>query len=150
MKTNIIALFLLLFLAGCQNTVNTLENANKKTNPELIQDSRFITDNFLRDRLGLRSLIVSKTPDGRLKAQLEAVNLRTGAIAQGWSRAKKANPYKIRYKFTFFTEDGMAVEMPMVTGWREVTIIPGEIVYLQAIAPRRECVDFNVSLMEAK
>ena len=150
MKKSLLSAFLLILgLTGCQHTVNTVENANPKTTPEIIQDSRFITDGFLKDRLGLRSLIVSKTQDGRLKVQLQAVNLRTGAFAQAWSGLTGSNPYKIKYKFTFFTQDGMAVEIPLAAEWKEITIIPGEIVHLQGVAPRRECVDFNVSLREA-
>ena len=38
---------------GCQNTVNTVENADKTMTPDTIRDARFITDGFLRDRLAL-------------------------------------------------------------------------------------------------
>ena len=148
-KSLFFLLILSLLLAGCLNSVNTIENANPRTIPQVIQDKRFITDKFLRDRLGLHSLIISRTPDGRLKAQLQAVNLQTGFIANARKILKKWKPYRIQYKFTWFTQDGMAVEIPLATGWRELTVIPGEYVYLQGVAPRPECVDFNVSLKEA-
>ena len=72
----------LLVLAGCQNTVNTVENADKTMTPNTITDVRFVTDGFLKDRLALKKIDISSTPDGFMRVQLEAVNLRVGAFAQ--------------------------------------------------------------------
>ena len=135
--------------AGCQDTVNTVENADKTMTPDTIRDARFITDGFLRDRLALKSLTVSETPDGFKRAQLAVVNVRTGALAQAWSGMTGENPYPIRYKFTWFTQDGMAVDT-LLSDWQRVTIIPGETLYLQSVAPNRDCKDFQISLKEAR
>ena len=97
-----------LMLAACQNTVNTVENADKTMTPNTIADARFVTDGFLKDRLGLQSVTMGKTADGFKRVQLEVINLRTGVLSQAWSGITGENPYKIRYRFTWFDEDGMA------------------------------------------
>ena len=43
-------------LAACQNSVNTIENADKTMTPNYVNDSRFVTDGFLKRRLALQSL----------------------------------------------------------------------------------------------
>lgn len=139
----------LLVLAGCQNTVNTVENADKTMTPNTITDVRFVTDGFLKDRLALKKIDISSTPDGFMRVQLEAVNLRVGAFAQAWSGLKGDNPYKIRYKFTWFTLDGMTADT-LLSDWQDATVIPGETVYLQSVAPLKNCRDFKISLKEVK
>ncbi len=137
-----------LAFAGCQSTVNTVENTDKTMTPQYISDTRFITDGYLSERLALVSLNVSMTPDGFKRAQLEAVNVRVGGFAQMWSGMTGENPYPIKYKFTWFTVDGMAVES-ILSDWRTIQVIPGETVYLQSVAPNKNCHDFKVSLKEA-
>lgn len=139
----------LLVLAGCQNTVNTVENADKTMTPNTITDVRFVTDGFLKDRLALKKIDISSTPDGFMRVQLEAVNLRVGTFAQAWSGLKGDNPYKIRYKFTWFTQDGMTADT-LLSDWQDATVIPGETVYLQSVAPLKNCRDFKISLKEVK
>ena len=60
-KITILAAFVmaLFVLAGCQASVNTLENADKHATPNLVNDVRFVTDGFLRDRLVLQSVKMS-------------------------------------------------------------------------------------------
>lgn len=141
------ALFLLL-ATGCQSTVNTVENADKTMTPNTINDTRFVTDGFLKDRLALKKIDVSSTADGFMRVQLEAVNIRTGGFAQVWSGLTGDNPYKIRYKFSWFTRDGMAVNT-LLSDWQDATVIPGETIFLQSVAPSKDCRDFKISLKEA-
>ena len=136
-------------LAACQNTVNTVENADKTMTPNTIADARFVTDGFLKDRLGLQSVTMGKTADGFKRVQLEVINLRTGVLSQAWSGITGENPYKIRYRFTWFDEDGMAVNNTVLADWRDATIIPGETLFLQSVAPTKNCSDFKISLKEA-
>ena len=138
-----------LLLAACQNSVNTVENADKNMTPNTISDSRFVTDGFLKRRLALQSLTTSRTADGFMRAQLEVVNVRTGAFAQAWSDLTDENPYRIRYRFTWFTDDGMAVNNTVLADWQDATIIPGETLFLQSVAPYKNCSDFKISLREA-
>lgn len=137
-----------LIFSGCQNSVNSIENTDKTMTPNTVNDTRFITDGFLKDRLALKSVNVSKTSLGFMRVQLEAVNIRTGAFAQVWSGITGENPYKIRYKFSWFTQDGMAVDS-IASNWQTATVIPGETVYLQSVAPSKNCHDFKISLKEA-
>lgn len=141
------ALFLLL-ATGCQSTVNTVENVDKTMTPNTINDTRFVTDGFLKDRLALKKVDVSSTADGFMRVQLEAVNIRTGGFSQIWSGLTGDNPYKIRYKFSWFTRDGMAVNT-LLSDWQDTTVIPGETVFLQSVAPSKDCRDFKISLKEA-
>ena len=138
-----------MMLAACQNTVNTVENADKTMTPNTIADARFVTDGFLKDRLGLQSVTMGRTADGFKRVQLEVVNLRTGVLSQAWSGITGENPYKIRYRFTWFDEDGMAVNNTVLADWRDATIIPGETLFLQSVAPTKNCSDFKISLKEA-
>jgi uncharacterized protein YcfL len=138
-----------MMLAACQNTVNTVENADKTMTPNYVNDARFVTDSFLRDRLALQNLTLGKTADGFKRAQLEVVNVRTGVAAQFWSGITGENPYHIRYRFTWFTEDGMAVNNTILADWQDATIIPGETLFLQSVAPYKNCSDFKISLREA-
>lgn len=148
MKTTICSLFGVLLIVGCQNTVNTVENADKEMTSNTIKDTRFITDGFLRDRLALKGVNVSKTPDGFMRVQLEVVNVRTGFFSQMWSGLTGENPYKISYKFFWFDQAGMAVD-GIIYGWQSATVIPGETIYLQSVAPTKDCCDFKVNLKEA-
>ena len=136
-------------LAACQNSVNTVENAEKTMMPNTITDSRFITDGFLKDRLALKSLTISETANGFMRAQLEVVNVRTGVFSQAWSGLTGENPYKINYKFTWLDENGMAVNDTLLSTWRTETVIPGETLFLQSVAPNKKCKDFKISLKEA-
>ena len=138
-----------MMLAACQNSVNTVENADKNMTPNTISDARFVTDGFLKRRLALQSLTTGRTADGFMRAQLEIVNVRTGVLSEAWSDITGENPYKIRYRFTWFTEDGMAVNNTVLADWQDATIIPGETLFLQSVAPYKNCNDFKISLREA-
>ncbi len=134
--------------AGCQNTVNTVENRDKTMMPEIISDTRFVTDGALQGRLALVKLVVSRTQDGFKRAQLEVVNMRTGGFAQLWSGMTGENPYPVSYKFTWYDKDGMAVDT-ILSDWRTTTITPGETAHFQSVAPTKECHDFKISIKEA-
>ena len=138
-----------LLLAGCQNTVNTVENTNKTMQPNNIEDTRFVTDGFLKDRLVLKNVRTSRTGENFLKVQIEATNVRTGAFAQTWSWMKDDHPYKVMYKFDWFDQDGMQVQS-VVSNWRQTTVIPGESVYFQGVAPSAACNDFRISVKEVQ
>lgn len=152
MKTKLLlagyAASLLFLTAGCQNTVNTVENTDKTMTPNTINDTRFVTDGFLKDRLALKKVDISTTTDGFMRVQLEAVNVRTGGFAQVWSGLTGDNPYDVDYKFDWFDQRGMQVKTIM-SNWKSIRIVPGETVYIQGIAPTDKCRDFKISLKEA-
>jgi uncharacterized protein YcfL len=139
---------LLLAGTGCQNTVNTVETEDKNMTVNTVKDNRYVTDSFLRDRLRLVGVNTSETPEGLMRAQLTAVNVRTGVFAQAWSSMTNDNPYRVLYKFTWFDGNGMEVES-ILSSWHERRIIPGETVQFQSVAPRKDCKDFRIELKEA-
>lgn len=150
MKKKYLLLFGALLLgAGCQNTVNTVENAEKSATPNPVADKRYITDGFLKDRLILRSVNMSPAASGNMMVQVSATNVRTGVLSQAWSGITGDNPYPIDYKFTWQDENGMTVETPLV-GWRTITIHPGETVQFKAIAPDKRCKDFILNIKESR
>lgn len=148
-KHGFILLALALVCAGCQNTVNTVENADKNMTPAILQDTRIITDKALRDRLAIRNLTVARTPAGQMRAQLEVTNVRTGIFAQLWSSLTGENPYPFRYKFVWFMQDGMAAGT-VLSDWQDAVAAPGETLYLQSVAPDKNCADVKISIREAK
>ncbi len=133
--------------AGCQNTVNTVENTEKSAAVNNINDTRVITDRFLRDRLALRSVHTGRTAAGLLRVEVTAVNARTRAASQLWSWMTDENPYPVDYRFTWQDAQGMTVETPLSI-WRTVTLYPGEIVNFQSVAPTPECQDFVLEIKE--
>ena len=139
---------LLLTLTGCQDTVNNIEAQDKTMKMNMVQDSRYVTDSFLKDRLRLVGVNTSETAEGLMRVQLTAVNVRTGVLAQAWSSLSNDNPYRIQYKFTWFDLNGMAVDSIFST-WQERRIILGETVQFQSVAPRKDCKDFRIELKEA-
>ena len=129
----LIALFL---AAGCQNTVNTVENDAKSAQPNYIQDRRFVTDN------------VGQAPEGNTTVEVSAVNMRVTGAAQIWSWWTREDPYPIDYKFSWVDERGMTVETPLSI-WKRVLVYPGETVHFKAVAPDLRCKDFVLNLKEA-
>ena len=137
----IFGMMILAGICGChQNTVNT---AGMRSG----QETRFVTDDFLRDRLELKSIKTARTADGFLQAQLEVTNMRVGWFGQLWSSITGENPYKVRYKFVWFDANGIAVKT-VLSDWQDATIIPGETFYLTSVAPSADCADFQVSFHE--
>ena len=136
-------------LTACQNTVNTVENADKAASPNIVKDSRFITDGWLRDRLQLRSVRMHQPPNGNMTVEVAATNVRTGAFAQMWSGMTGENPYNVSYKFIWQDENGMTVESTLSI-WQTIQIKPGETVFFKATAPTPKCKDFILNIKEAK
>ena len=131
--------------AGCMNSVNTTENADKNMTPTHIADARFVTDGFLRDRLALRNVRFSPAPGGLQQVQVEATSLRVDF----WDQISGPEKYHIRYKFTWYDQAGMAVET-VLSDWQDKWILPGETVQFQSVAPSPACKDFRLNLMEGK
>lgn len=153
MKTHsaVIALSLLgvLFLVGCQNSINTLENANQHARTNYIVDQRVVTDSALNRRLILQSVNLYPGGDaGSLAVEVTARNARTGFWAQLWSGFSGDNPYHVDYKFTWKDDHGLTVETPLSV-WRTMVIIPGETVYFKSVAPNDRCKDFVLNIKES-
>ena len=133
--------------AACQNTVNTVENADKSATPNVIRDARFVTDGWLRDRLQLRSVKTAISASGHLMVEVAATNVRTGPLAQTWSSITRDNPYTVDYKFDWQDENGMTVDTSLSI-WQSRQIKPGETVYFKTVAPTPRCKDFILNVKE--
>ena len=138
----------LLLAAGCQNTVNRVENADRTMTPTVINDRRFVTDGYLADRLKLTGISTATTKDGLLRVQVMVLNSRVGFFSQMWSGMTGENPYRIKYRFTWFDRNGMAMDS-IVSTWKEMTIVPGDQMAIQSVAPNCDCKDFSLSVKEA-
>lgn len=135
------------FFCGCQNTVNTIGNEQEPAVTR-VRDVRVVTDNFLRDRLAVRSVKMAPAASGNMAAEVAATNVRTNVLSQAWSGLTGENPYSVDYKFVWLDENGMAVETNLSV-WRTIRINPGETVYFKSVAPNNRCRDFQLNLKES-
>ena len=134
-------------LAGCQDTVNTMENRDLSMNPNSVDTRKFSTDSFCRDRLALISMRRSTTPGGVMMVQAQIRSERYGFWAELWSGFRGDNPYHVLYRFNWLDEQGMEVPTA-ANAWQSAIFIPGETKFLQGVAPNSRCKDFVLSVME--
>jgi uncharacterized protein YcfL len=137
---------MVLLAVGCQDTTNTI-NSMEPMNVKGIKTDQVITDSFLKGRLKVIRINQAKTNTGLMHVQVGLRNNRTGVFSEWWSSYNKENPYSIAYKFTWFDVNGMMVNNN--TGnWLFANVIPGDTLWLQAIAPNERCKNFSLSLKE--
>lgn len=136
-----------LCLAGCQDTVNTIENRDLSMNPNSVDARKFSTDSFCRDRLALLSMRRSMTPGGVMMVQAQIRSERYGFWSELWSGFRGDNPYHVLYRFNWMDESGMEVPTA-ANAWQSTIFIPGETKFLQGVAPNSRCKDFVLSVME--
>jgi len=137
MKTGIflpLAGALLLVVSGCQTSVNSVENAQKTGQRQMIADQRVITDSGLANKVSLVGVNQTMTPGGLLKVQVELQN-RTGSLQ------------RFSYHFEWFDASGMqlsaltAAEIPdQIQG--------GEDKFISCVAPTPACRDFRVKFIK--
>jgi uncharacterized protein YcfL len=85
----------LLALSGC-TTVNTVENADKQGQRQMVTDQRAITDASLGRKVSIVGVNQSMTPGGLLKVQVELQN-RTRSLQ------------RFSYNFEWFDANGMQI-----------------------------------------
>jgi uncharacterized protein YcfL len=137
MKTKLAALCAVaLALAGCHNPMNTVENAQKSGQRNMISDQRVITDMGLNKAVSVRGVNTAMTPGGVLKVQVELVNL-----------TKSSHPFT--YRFEWFDTNGMQIDN-VVSAVVSDKIAGGESKFISAVAPNPACKDFRLKLLEAQ
>jgi uncharacterized protein YcfL len=142
----LIPLAALLLAVGCQDTTNTI-NSMEPDNSRGIKTDQVITDSFLKGRLVVVRINQARTNTGLMHVQVGLRNARTGVFSEFWSSFDGENPYPIAYKFIWFDKNGMMVNNN--TGnWMFANIVPGDTLWLQAIAPNERCANFTLSLKE--
>ena len=141
------AMLTVLALAGCQDTVNTVENRDLAMTPTAVDTRSFNTDSFCRDRLALISMRRAMTPGGVMMVQAQIRSERSGFWSEIWSGATGTNPYHVLYRFDWLDENGMAVPTA-ANAWQTAIFAPGETKFLQGVAPNSRCRDFILSVRE--
>ena len=136
MKTRIflpLAGMVLLALAGCRTSVNTIENAQKEGQPQMISDQRFITDPSLARKVSFVGINQTMTPGGFLKVQIQVLN-------------RKRSLQRFSYQFQWFDANGMLINnvaSPTVPDQIE----GGETKFITSQAPTPACRDFRVKFL---
>lgn len=134
MKIKIAALFATaLAVAGCQSTVNSVQNAQTANSRSMISDARVVSDTGLNRKVGVVGVNTAMTPGGFLKVQVELLN-RTGS-AQNFN-----------YHFEWFDQNGMQVNNSS-TAVISDEIAGKESKFISAIAPTEACKDFRLKLI---
>ena len=137
MKTRILLPFagaVLLGLCGCRTSMNTVENAQKEGQRQMISDSRVITDASLARKVSFVGVNQSMTPGGLLKVQVELLN-------------RKGSLQRFSYHFEWFDANGMQVAnvaSPTIPDQIE----GGESKFISSLAPTPTCKDFRVKFIE--
>ena len=124
----------MLAVTGCKTTVNSVENAQKSGQREMITDSRVITDGSLNKKVSIVGVNTAMTPGGLLKVQVELLN--------------KTRSYQaFSYHFEWFDASGMQLNS-LSAAVIASTIEGKESKFISAIAPTAACKDFRLKLIE--
>ena len=137
MKTKLAALCAAaLAVAGCHTSMNTVENANKAGQKNMVSDQRIITDNRLNKKVNIVGVNTALTPGGVLKVQVELFNN---------TRSSK----RFDYHFEWFDLNGMQVN-GIISAVIADQIEGGESKFVSSVAPTAACKDFRLKLLESR
>ena len=137
MKTRILlslASLVLLAACGCRTSVNSIENAQKEGQKQMVSDSRVIADAGLANKVSFVGVNQSMTPGGLLKVQVEVLN-------------RKHSLQRFSYRFEWFDANGMQINnvaAPTIPDQIE----GDESKFISAVAPNPNCKDFRVKFIE--
>jgi uncharacterized protein YcfL len=137
MKTGIflaLAGALLLAVTSCKTSVNSVENAQKTGQRQMISDQRAVTDTGLGKKVSIVGINSGMTPGGFLKVQIELLN--TTRSAQRFS-----------YHFEWFDANGMQLTA-LTTAEIPDQIEGGEDKFISSVAPTPACRDFRVKFIK--
>jgi uncharacterized protein YcfL len=137
MKTGIfltLAGALLLAVAGCSNSMNSVENAQKSGQRQMLADQRAVTDTGLSKKVSVVGVNSAMTPGGFLKVQIELLN--TTRSLQRFS-----------YHFEWFDANGMQLTT-LTPAEIPDEIQGGEDKFISSVAPTPACKDFRVKFIE--
>jgi uncharacterized protein YcfL len=136
MKTGIffpLAGALLLVAAGCKTSVNSVENAQKTGQRQMVADQRVITDSSLKKKVSIVGVNQSMTSGGFLKVQIELFNT-TGSLQ------------RFSYHFEWFDANGMELST-LAPAEIPDEIQGGEDKFISSVAPTPICRDFRVKFI---
>jgi uncharacterized protein YcfL len=121
-------------LSGCRSSMNTIENAQKEGQPQMISDQRVITDSGLARKVSFVGINQTMTPGGFLKVQIQLLN-------------RKRSLQRFSYQFEWFDANGMQINN-IVSPTVPDQIDGGESKFISGIAPTAACKDFRVKFVE--
>lgn len=122
-----------LLLTACQS-VNTVERAEPLATPDPVAIRKVITDPALRYKVSVVNVIQGTASGDLLRIQVQLENLTYG--------------YQLfNYQFVWIDKDGFQITSPTPI-WRAGQIEGRETIYLTAIAPNPNVVDFQVKLLD--
>jgi uncharacterized protein YcfL len=126
---------LLLLVSGCKtDSVNSVENAQKSGQRQMIADQRAVMDRGLKNRVSIVGVNQSMTPGGLIQVQIELLN--TTGSRQRFS-----------YHFEWFDANGM--QLSAVTPAEMADVIEGhEDKFISSVAPTPACRDFRVKFIK--
>jgi len=125
---------LLLVVSGCSNSMNSVENAQKTGQRQMISDQRAVTDTGLGKKVSIVGVNSAMTPGGFLKVQVELLNT-TRSLA------------RFSYHFEWFDASGMQLSTGASAEIPD-QIQGGEDKFISSIAPTTACKDFRVKFIE--
>ena len=82
-----------------------------------------------------------------MKLQIQVRSNRYGFWSELWSDIMDANPYHISYKVDWMDAKGMKVNTASSV-WLPEIFIPGEVKFIQSVAPTPSAKDFFISFKE--
>ena len=128
-------LLLLLTFPACQ-AVNTVERAESRATPTIVDDGRITYDGSLKDRARIVRLNEATVGNGLTKIQAEIQN--TTDVRQ-----------LVNYRFDWVDQDGMQINTPL-SSWTAVSLAAKERKLISATAPTPDAADFRLSLIEKR
>jgi uncharacterized protein YcfL len=136
MKTKLAALFVaVLAAAGCHTPVNSVENAQKTGQRNMIADQRVVIDQSLNRSVNVVGVNTATTSGGVLRVQVELLN-RTKSLQ------------RFAYTFEWFDANGMQINN-VLSATIPDQIEGGESKFISGVAPTAACKDFRLKLIKA-
>ena len=124
-----------LVAAGCGTTVNSVENAQKEGQRNMVSDQRVISSPSLSRNVNVVGVNTVMTAGGLLRVQVELLNT-TRSI------------HRFSYKFEWFDVNGMQVNNILSAPVTD-QIEGKESKMISSIAPNPGCKDFRLKLIDA-
>jgi len=124
----------LLALAGCKTSVNSVENAQKTGQRQMVTDQRVVTDRGLAKKVSIVGVNQVTMPGGFLKVQIELLNTTR-------------SPQRFSYRFEWFDANGMLISSPAAPAFPD-QIDGGEDKFITGLAPIPASKDFRVKFIE--
>ena len=123
-----------LTVSGCKTSVNSVENAQKTGQRQMVSDQRAVTDKSLANKVSIVGVNSAMTPGGFLKVQIELLN-------------NTRSPQRFSYHFEWFDANGMQLST-LTTAEIPDVILGGEDKFISTVAPTPESRDFRVKFIK--